>query len=242
MSIETPSAVPAINLSALSELSAFRGSLAQRVYQSLKQAIMTLSAPPGAVLKKPDLCAHLGVSRSPISEAIARLASDGLVEIVPQSGSHVSYLSLSEIHEAAFLRAALELAAVRHVAENRTDAQIDALERNLKLQAFHAGERDFAAFFEADQAFHSQIFANTGFARAGALVQTVSLQLNRARQLILPEAGRMEGTLAEHGAILNAIRAGDGVAAQAAMEAHLDLVADRLAPLAVARPELFRDP
>ncbi|KAJ54993.1 hypothetical protein ACMU_14635 [Actibacterium mucosum KCTC 23349] len=229
-----------IDMDALSDLSGFQGTLAQRVYAVLLRAIMTMAAPPGAILRKPELSERLGVSRSPLTEAFARLSADGLVDIVPQSGSRVTYLSLDEIYEASFLRTALEVAAVRHVAAHRDAHQMEALERNLRLLTFQAGEGDLQAFFEVDEAFHALLFQFTGYKRAGTLVRTVSLQLTRARHLILPQEGRVESTLAEHAAIMSAIRAGNAAAAQAAMEAHLDLVAERLAPLAEERPELFR--
>ena len=240
MSIQETHTLPKVDLDALPDIAGYRGTLAQRVYEVLKQGIMTMAAPPGAILRKPELGARLGVSRSPLTEALARLSADGLVDIVPQSGSRVTYLSLSEIFEASFLRTALEVAAARHVAEHRDDAQLDALDRNLRLMQFHAAERDLLAFFEADEAFHALLFQFTGHPRAGTLVRTVSLQLTRARRLILPQAGRVESTLAEHVAILQAIRAGDSAAAQAAMAGHLNLVAERLAPLAEDRPEYFR--
>ncbi|MGR3291059.1 MAG: GntR family transcriptional regulator, partial [Paracoccaceae bacterium] len=79
---------------------------------SLKNAIFSLDYKPGEILRKGELCELLGVSRSPVSEAVAMLANDGLVNVVPQAGTFISRLSLAEICESAFMREALELAAV----------------------------------------------------------------------------------------------------------------------------------
>ena len=80
---------------ALVTLDQFPGSLAQKVYGSLKQAILSLAFQPGEILRKAEICATLGVSRSPVAEAVARLALEGLVEVVPQSGTFVARSSPS---------------------------------------------------------------------------------------------------------------------------------------------------
>lgn len=87
------------------------GSLAQRVYASLKTAILSLHFRPGENLRKPEICAEPSVSRSPVSEALARLAAEHLVDVRSQAGTFVARLSMDEVREGAFLRGALELAA-----------------------------------------------------------------------------------------------------------------------------------
>lgn len=104
----------------LRPLSDFQGSMAQRVYESLKDAILTLMLEPGEFLRKPDICIALGVSRSPLSEALAKLALDDLVLIVPQAGTYVAKISMDEIREAAFLRQALELAAISRITDRKS--------------------------------------------------------------------------------------------------------------------------
>ena len=74
----------------LAEIGEMSGSLAQRVYQSLRDAILTLEYMPGSVIRKSYICQQLGVSRQPVSEAIARLSSEGLVDVIPQSATRVS--------------------------------------------------------------------------------------------------------------------------------------------------------
>ncbi len=104
----------------LHKLDGFAGSLGQRVYQSLRHAIMTLACRPGQILRKPEICAALGVSRSPVSDAMARLAAEGLVDVVPQAGTFVARFSMIEIREGAFLREAIEVAAIEQVAHTIT--------------------------------------------------------------------------------------------------------------------------
>lgn len=227
------------NVSALSPIDKMQGSLGQRVYQSLRDAIVCLDLRPGEVLRKGEICDHLGVSRSPASEAIGRLAAEGLVDVVPQSGTRVSYLSLPEIREGAFIREALELAAIEKVARDRTEDEMMRLTRNLRLQALLIEDHDFTGFYQADEEFHALILQITGFPRLAQLSNTVSSQVSRARRLLLPTPGRAAETLAEHTLVAEAIRAKDPRGAREVMHAHLGQLIKRIEPLEHERPELF---
>ena len=223
----------------LRPLGEFTGSLSQRVYASLKEAILELSLRPGAILRKGDVCEVLGVSRSPVSEAVARLATEALVDIVPQAGTFVARLSLDEVREGAFLREALELAAVEEVARSVSDEQVVELRRNLRLQEGLVAEGDIRGFYAADARFHELLLSYTGHRRLPALSRTAWVHVDRARRLLLPEPGRVEETLAEHRAILAALEARDHEAARSATRAHLRQVVARLERLGTERPELF---
>ncbi|MCI4666288.1 MAG: GntR family transcriptional regulator [Neomegalonema sp.] len=224
----------------LADLQSFSGSLAQRVYLALSDAILSMRYSPGATLRKAAICARLGVSRSPVSEAIARLAAEGLVDVVPQSGSRVSPLSMPEIREAAFMREALELAAVARVAALRTDAELAQLARSIRMQEMLADDGDDAGLYAEDEAFHALIMSFTGYRNVASTVATVSLQLRRARLLLLPEDGRAREVVAEHRKVLDAITAQDPDAAVAAMRAHLGHLIPRVEPLEKRHPEFFR--
>ena len=223
----------------LRPLEVFPGSLAQKVYASLREAILSLSFRPGDILRKPEICDLLGVSRSPVSEAVARLASEHLVQVVPQAGTYVARLSLTEIREGAFLREALELAAVERVAQVVTEDQLVLLRRNLRVQEALLQDHDFAGFYQTDALMHELILSFTGFRRVAVLADTSWVHVNRARQLILPQPGRVEATLVEHQQIVAAIEARDSEAARVATRAHLGKLMGFLEPLAQNRPDLF---
>ncbi|MDU8942741.1 GntR family transcriptional regulator [Ovoidimarina sediminis] len=223
----------------LRPLSEFDGSLSQRTYLALREAIMALAIPPGAILRKPEICEALGVSRSPVSEAMARLAGEGLVDIVPQAGSFVSRFSMAELREGAFLREAIELHAVAHVAGTITDETLTILRRNIRIQEALVEDADFAGFYAQDAALHAVILDATGFRRIAQVAETAWVQVNRARQLVLPVPGRVAETLEEHRAILAALEARDAEAARAAMGHHLRQLMTFLQPLERAHPEYF---
>lgn len=213
--------------------------MGQKVYHSLQQAILTLAYRPGDIIRKPDICDRLGVSRSPVADAVARLAADGLVDVVPQAGTFVTRLSMTDIREGAFIREAIETAAAELVATLITDDQLRDLRRNLTLQEALVADGDQQGFMQLDGQMHDMMLSFTGFPRLPQVSQTAWLSVHRARQLLLPVEGRMLATLEEHRAILAAIESRDPVAARQAVQSHLRQLLTLLQPLERAHPDLF---
>lgn len=225
----------------LTPLSSYNGTLSSRVYLSLKDAIVSLAYRPGQIMRKRDICEQLGISRSPVSEAVTRLAADGLVDVVPQAGTFVARFSKDEIREGAFLREALELAAVEHVAKTITDDQVKLLKRNLRVQQAHVEDLDVQGFYELDTEMHNLILGFTNYRRLAAMAETSWLQVNRARQLVLPNPRRVADTLAEHQAIVAALEDRDPEAARQATKTHLRQLLLNLEAVERDRPDLFDD-
>jgi len=234
---EPPSQVP--SEARLLPLDRFSGSLGQRVYQTLREAILSLAYRPGEILRKPEICEALGVSRSPVADAVARLAAEGLVDVVPQAGTFVARFSMEEIREGAFLREAIEVAAVERVATSITEDQLTQLRRNITVQAALIADGDVPGFYQTDSAMHELILSFTGFRKLAQVSETAWLHVNRARQLILPVPGRIHATLEEHRAILGALESRDPDAARLATRAHLRQLITYLEPLERDRPDLF---
>jgi DNA-binding GntR family transcriptional regulator len=222
------------------DINSLDGPLGQRVYTALRNKILTMSFEPGAVLRKGALCEQLGVSRSPVTEALNKLSSDGLVDIIPQSATRVSQFSMFELRQESFLREAVEVAAVAKVALDHTNDQLTVLSRNLKMQRLLVEDVDFEGFFEADLEFHELILAFTGFPKVAVAAGQMSLQLRRARMLVLPAQGRPAEAVAEHQNILASIKARDADAARSAMSLHLQQLMTRIEPLERQHPEYFR--
>jgi DNA-binding GntR family transcriptional regulator len=222
------------------DINGLDGPLGQRVYTVLRAQILDITLKPGAILRKGALCDQLGVSRSPVAEALGRLSSDGLVDIIPQSATRVSRFSMAELLEENFLREAVEVAAVARVAKDRTDDDLVRLSRNLRLQTLLVEDKDFQGFFEADLAFHDLILSITGFPKVNLVADEMTLQLRRARMLILPEPGRPAQAVSEHQDILKAIEAQDADAARTTMARHLRQLTKRIEPLEREHPEYFR--
>lgn len=222
------------------DINSLEGPLGHRVYTALRNKILTMAYEPGTVLRKGALCEQLGVSRSPVTEALNRLSAEGLVDIIPQSATRVSQFSMFELREETFLREAVEVAAVAKVALERTDEQLTVLSRNLKMQSLLVEDEDFQGFFEVDLEFHDLILAFTGFPKVAITAGQMSLQLHRARMLILPKRGRPADAVSEHQEILAGIKARDSAAARSAMSRHLRQLITSIEPLERQYPEYFR--
>lgn len=223
----------------LRKLESFSGSLAARTYQSLREAILHLAYRPGELLRKGDICTELGVSRSPVSEAIARLAAEGLVDVVPQAGTFVARFSMSEIREGAFLREAIELSAIEMIAPAMTEDQLVQLRRNIRVQEALVDDADFAGFHKLDAEMHAILLSFTGYRKLGQVAESAWLHVNRARQQVLPVPGRVAASLKEHQAILAALEARDPDRAREELRWHLRQLMTFLVPLERERPDLF---
>ena len=217
-----------------------RGTATARVYGALRDAIVQLDLRPGESIDKLAIASRLGVSRFPVGEAMNRLASEGLVDIIPQSGSRVALIKISDIRENMFLRRALEVETVRQVAISATNALTDALASNLRYQKAAIESGDRKGFHNFDLIFHDLLQEHLGFGRVRNATESARLGLERIRRL-LNTRRRLETTLAEHQAIHNAIEVRDGDAAAQAMNRHLLEVLAELETFAEDRPELFAD-
>jgi DNA-binding GntR family transcriptional regulator len=200
-------------------------SKAERVYNDLRRRIRELTLPPGAPLRRDEIALELGVSRAPVSEAIARLADEALVEVFPQHGSFVAPIRAADVRESLFIRTALEVEAARRASEARDPDLMARLDANLAAQAGALTAGDLAVFYDLDDAMHATIFHVLDMPRAQRLLAAARAPLDRPRRLGLPEEGRPEETLAEHRRLVDAIRSGDAEFAGAAMRLHLATVA-----------------
>ncbi len=228
---ETPSLPP---------LDRFEGTLARRVYLSLRKAIIRLDFAPGERLRLTEICEALGVSRSPLSEAIARLATDRLVEVLPQSGSFVSRLSMTEVRQEMFIREALELAAIEQVVQHVSDDQVRLLRRNMRVQQAMLEDKDHAGFYEHDAQMHELILSFTGHHRLHEIAASARAQVDRVRHLVLPPTGYIEDAYREHQAIVDAIEKRDPRLARQALRHHLDQLFTRLDRIVREQPDLFQ--
>ena len=195
---------------------------ATTIHRDLRAQIVSLHRKPGEPLVEKLIAQDYGVSRTPVREAILRLADEGLVEIFPQSGTFVSRIPLETLPEASVIRRALEQATVRFAAERATRSQIASLraclERQREVEA--AGDRD--GFHQADEAFHTMIAEIAGYPGFWTVIQQVKVQVDRCRLLTLPVPGRIGTVIAEHESIVEAIASHDPDRAERTIVSHLD--------------------
>jgi DNA-binding GntR family transcriptional regulator len=200
-------------------------SKTERVYRELRRQIRQMELVPGSLLRKNEIAEQYGVSRAPVSEAIARLAEEGLVDIYPQRGSFVAPIRPDQIRECFLIRTGLEVEAIRRVTQQGDPKVIEALERNLKEQSVAIRANDMERMDDLDEAFHAIIFIALDSPRAKRLIDMTRAVLDRPRFHSLHRMGRPEDTLTEHSRIVDAIRTGDAELASAAMRVHISMVA-----------------
>src|SRR5258708_15147320 len=136
-----------------------RGGRVQRVQDVVRDAIVRLELPPGTAIDKAALCARLGVSRFPVSEALGRLAAEGFVEVLPQRGTRVARIDLADCRQAMFIRRALEAEAIRAIVPRADATLLAALDRNLREQQATLGSDHPARFHELDLELHELLLA-----------------------------------------------------------------------------------
>ena len=185
---------------------------------------MSLRLKPGDPISEKEVAARYGVSRTPVREAIQRLADERLVEIYPQSGTFVARIPYDDLPEAMIIRKALETASVRLAAEKATRSQLLALAAIVEQQREAAEANDRGAFHRADEAFHAKIAEVSGFPGIWRQVLQVKVQVDRYRRLTLSQQGRMAQVIADHERILAGIAAGNADDADRGMAHHLDAV------------------
>jgi DNA-binding GntR family transcriptional regulator len=209
----------------------------QRVQDVVREAIVRLELPPGTAIDKAALCAQLGVSRFPVSEALGRLAAEGFVEVQPQRGTRVARIDLADCRQAMFIRRALEAETMRVLAPRADAVLLAALETNLRAQEAalldngHGGR-----FHELDLELHELLLDCLGFERVKHAVEAARASLDRMR-LFLCTPQRKVLTYREHQALVAALRRHDADAAVRAMEVHLDAVMTELVDFAGRNPD-----
>lgn len=216
------------------------GRTSDRVFDELADAIRDLRLPPGSSLAETDLADQLGVSRTPLREAIARLADVGLVQVVPQVGTRVARIRMADVHEARFVRESLEVAAFEEAC-GVGDVGDSALDDLLARQETAHAAGDIRAFFLADEAFHQEIFRLGGHPGAWRAVQRMKVQLDRLRRLSLPEKTTTRALIDEHRLIAHALTRRDVPGGRAHVSAHARRVLEHAPAMRRRYPDYFID-
>jgi DNA-binding GntR family transcriptional regulator len=214
---------------------------AHLVYRELRDDIVSMRRQPGQPIVEKEIALARGVSRTPVREALLRLADEDLVDIFPQSGTFVARIPASALPEAILMRTALEQTTARLAAERADAGEVARLTALIRRQRRVAARGDRDRFHAADEAFHAAIAAVAGHPGIWRFIEQVKIQIDRYRRLTLPVPGRMGRVLDEHAAIVAAIAAHDPAAAAAAMAAHLEALRASIGDVRDLNPDYFVD-
>jgi DNA-binding GntR family transcriptional regulator len=198
-----------------------RRRLVEEAAVSLRDAILDGRFLPGARLRQTDLADRLGISRTPIREALGRLQQEGLVDLLHGGGVRVAVLDLNEAAELYDLREVLDGLAARLAAARATPAALGRLDRALKRMRQCLERQDANQWFGAHVSFHDEIFRASGHGRLGSFSGLVRLSIQRFHPLLLKTPHRLEHAFREHREIRDAIVARDGERAERLARAHI---------------------
>ena len=196
--------------------------LREVVCESLRDAIRRGILQPGERIMESQLAEELGVSRTPVREAIRKLELEGYVVMMPRRGTYVANMSIRDINEIFEIRTALESLSNGLAAEHITDDELEHLQRLLVIIGENIKSGNMDKIVDTDIEFHDLLYHAARNGRLVGIISNLRDQLTRFRTLSMSYPGRLEATLEEHKAIVEAIAAGDGKAARKAAEKHME--------------------
>ena len=198
-----------------------------KIRDSLEQRIVEGELGNGKRLDETELSNFYGVSRTPVREALQRLAESGLAEHLPRRGTFVRSPSLSQLVEMFEVMAELECMAIRLAARRATSNDIDALEKDNETCRAAVAANDTKKYYEVNARLHGHIYQMSGNSFLANEARRLHDRLRPFRRLQLRVRGRMEESMAEHDIILAALRDGDADRAMETMKKHITIVGVR---------------
>lgn len=203
-------------------------SLEEKVYLSLEEQIISQKLRPGEAVTEMKLSRELGVSRTPVREALQRLDREGLIKLIPNKGAVVLGISEKDLIDIYKIRMRLEGLAARIAAE-KTDAEFcRELCDNVDLTGFYMEKGDIEKVKNLDSEFHDIIYRSCESRMLGKTLSELHRYIASYRKLSLAVDGRIEKSLAEHREIYDAIAKGDAAAADELMSKHVERALENL--------------
>jgi DNA-binding GntR family transcriptional regulator len=207
---------------ALAGGSAVRGTQAERAYQALRRRIIRCELAPGQAFTEASIAEELGLGRTPVREALARLSRDGFVVVAPRAGCRVAQVTLGDVMELFELREPLEAKVAELAAARIDEPALAELQRLTDVPFVHDADdaAGLAAFLGANTAFHAALARVAGNGRLAATLDGIADQLERLHWLGVPTSPRVNDLLGEHREMIAALAARDGERAAALAVRH----------------------
>jgi len=204
-------------------------SLVEQVYRKIKTSILSNEYSPGYQALEPEIAKDLGVSRTPVREALIRLEAEKLIELIPRRGMRVLPLLPVDIIEINNVLTGLELTAVEALANKKPSKDVlQPMLSALEEMDVAIVDGDLAIWADADDAFHRLLVALSGNRRLAALLDTVRAQVSRARKITLKLRNNLRNSNVAHRALYEQLLAGDVEQAKAVHYAHRKNVTEEI--------------
>ena len=196
--------------------------LRELVLEAIRDAIINGTLKPRERLMEIQMAEELGVSRTPIREALRKLELEGFIVMIPRKGAFVADMTFKDIADIFEIRAALEGLAAALAAERITDEELEKMERHLVEKADAIAHGDMERLVEVDTDFHESIYKASRNDRLQGIINNLREQIQRFRATSLAYPGRMKQSLDEHRAIVEAIHARDAALARQVTQEHIE--------------------
>ncbi|WP_320122356.1 GntR family transcriptional regulator [uncultured Sphaerochaeta sp.] len=217
-----------------------RTTTAEEVYSSVKARILNLTYKPGYSLSAFTLSEELQVSRSPVREALIRLAAENLVEIFPQIGTRVSLINLDKVSEERFLRKSLEESAIKEFVTSPSAKHLQNMKILIEEQKIAIQNKNIVLFLDKDDAFHEEYFNAINKSSCWELSVNFTANEHRLRLLSLSSVGGTTDTVVEtHNNLITAIELQDEQKALSIIRQHLGRISNEISKLVAQYPEIF---
>lgn len=207
----------------------------------LRKNIVSLDLQPGSSVSVYELSAELGISRTPVREALLELSKAKIIEVFPQKGSIIAYIDSHMVEQARFLRAVLEEAIVELACDLSTEEDIAELEMNIKMQEVCLENPIHGKLLQLDDEFHLKLYKICHKEDLFAIKDILSIHYDRVRNMSLTAVKDLK-VVNDHKAILEAVKKADKDAAKDAMVKHLSRYSvDDEKQIREKYPEYFKD-
>ena len=215
-------------------------SAQDETFALLREKIITMELLPGTAMSVYEISEQLQVSRTPVREAFIRLATESLVEIMPQRKTLVSRIDVNRAQQERFMREALEIGVITSFLHTLTDGTLEDMRALSRRYAAAIDRGDAVEALALDDAFHCTVFESAGQALSWRTIETTSGHHRRMRLLLIREHGVAREVVEEHNRMLEAYAARDEADALAWTKAHQARTSLQEAPLREMFPRYFK--
>lgn len=196
-------------------------SLRGRVFQSIREDILNGRYKQDTELKEAAIGAELGVSRTPVREALRQLELEGLVSIIPNRGAYVNMITAKDVQEIYEIRSMLEGLCARWATRSITKEQLDSMEESLCLSEYHTTKKNYDKLYELDSLFHEQLYEAGGSRILNHILSDFHDYVKMVRKVTISTSSRSVTSTEEHRAIFEAIKEKDPEKAEALAKEHV---------------------
>lgn len=196
-------------------------SLRGRVFQSIREDILSGRYEQNTELKEAAIGAELGVSRTPVREALRQLELEGLVTIIPNRGAYVNMITAKDVQDIYVIRSMLEGLCARWATQSITAEQLDSMEETLCLSEYHTSKKNYEKLYELDSLFHEQLYEEGGSRILNHILSDFHDYVKMVRKATISTSSRSVTSTEEHRAIFEAIKERDPDKAEALAKEHV---------------------